>query len=772
MGLTEDQLRQIEEYNSESIKTLEDFMEAVRKTIGQYLGYKGTRGWLNALRELIQNALDELSDPNSFGTYIKIFYDAQNKEFEIMDNGRGIPFDDIERIYASEHTSKNYEKTESNYSSGTHGIGAKATNAVSSVFIATSYRNKKSRQVEFHNGTPVKQGKIINDKTGLQGTRVQCKPHECLGEIKLSCAQLIELIESIVPLYKIGTKVLFKGIELDGSQVERKIENIDGLMTYLVRKTDNPLIVPIVVTQDTGSMKVDIAFTWDGSQYTGDPDVDSFANYCPTIGGSHLDGFLNGIVSFFRSYMNNIYLVDVDKSKKKKDLRIIGNDIKTGLKGIVHGLHLYPTFTSQAKEFLSNEDIKVFLEQNIPKWLEEWTKKSPNDFKKLCKFFKDVAEIRMSSEAVREKIVNKYKANRITNMPEKFLPPNDWNSDQLELIIEEGDSAFGSYKNARYADTQGLFPIRGKFINALTNAWKKVKENEEVQALITIIGGGVGKSFDITRVRWRRIIIATDADIDGYHIRTLLMKFFLTYMPDLITSGKIFLAIPPLYGMPTKSGKIRYFTTMIEYINFVKSSFIKSNTISYGDGRHIAQTDLSKILYDNANYVDEMNKIAYAINPDFLEFILLHRNLDSQTLVKVLKQEYRFLESITETGNTRIIKALVNQKIQTVFLGPRFIQQCAKVIAYIDKGYQKFLVNGNLTGLYGLMNEFNKFKPSRIFRYKGLGEMNPEQLAESTLYPSATRRLMVYTVNELNSDIEEIRYLESNKQELLKSITV
>lgn len=750
MSVTEQELRQIEEY-SQQIKTIDDFMEAVRKTLGQYISYTGSKGWLNAGRELIQNMLDEMNDPNSFCTEGTVVFIEREQRFIVSDNGRGIPFGDIERVYSSPHTSKNYQKSAGCYSSGSHGVGAKVTNAVSSEFIVRSHILGQCTTVIFNNGTPVK---TKTSKTKLQGTQVECIPHACMENPTLKCEDVLSLLLSIVPLYKIGTVVKFHGLKMDDTEIHETIKNQDGLMTYLIRKTTDPLIQPVIREEDTGEIKVQIAFTYDATDLSGVPDISSFANYCPTLMGTHVDGFINGLCNYFRSYMNNIYLKTNTDSKKKKEIRVCNNDIKTGLKAVVHGLCLYPTFMGQAKEGISNKELREFLEKKVPEWLDEWSKTNPSDFGKLCKFYKSVAEIRMNADSAKEKYVERYKKNRLTNFPDKFLPPNNFRSTELELIIVEGDSAFGAYKNSRYAETQAMFPIRGKLINAFANTNKKVMENEEVQAILWLVDN----------INWKRVIFATDADIDGYHIRTLLMKLFLQKRPGMVSDGKIYIAVPPLYGLPIDKGKYRYFKDKLDYIRYVESDFIRKQDIRYHDGRPVSQSDLVKILYANEGYSEEMDKICYTTNPTFLEFVLRNRN--KKDLYSRLKKQYRFTEELEIQGDTTIVRALVNQQVQTVFLNSRFMDMCAKVLPFIDNNYIKFKVNGEQTGLYGLMRAFRDFSPP-VIRYKGLGEMNEDQLAESTLYPTPKRTLIQYTSHDLDQDIQKIRYLESNKHELL-----
>ena len=242
------------------------------------------------------------------------------------------------------------------------------------------------------------------------------------------------------------------------------------------------------------------------------------------------------------------------------------------------------------------------------------------------------------------------------------------------------------------------------------------------------------------------------------------MKLFLKKRPNIVSEGRIYIAVPPLYGLPLGKNKFRYFKDRFEYVKYVEDSFIKKVDIRYSDGRPVNQIDLVDILYANEGYVEAMDKLSYTTDPTFLEFVLRYHN--TKNFESRLKKEYRFTEDIEISGDTTIIRSLVNQRVQTVFLNNRFFSMCSEVLPYIEKGYNRFKVDGKPTGLYGLMKAFKDFSPV-VIRYKGLGEMNEDQLAESTLYPTNKRLLIQYNSQNLSDDIDQIRYLESHKQELL-----
>jgi len=484
-------------------------------------------------------------------------------------------------------------------------------------------------------------------------------------------------------------------------------------------------------------------------------------------GGTHVDGFTDALCRFFRDYMNKIYL----SNSKNKKLTIVNNDIKTGLKAIVAVSHLYPIFTGQAKETLGNEDMFYFVRNLMTETLDHWSKENSAELQRLCKYLKEIAEIRLKSDEGKIRLKDQYQSSALTGLPKKYIKPTG--RDNLELIIVEGDSAAGSIRNTRCAKRQGIFPIRGKIPNAFTTNKIKFLSNEEIAGIITIIGGGYGKSFDITKVKWLRVLLAADSDSDGQHIRALMLRFFILYLPELITAGKVFSAVPPLYGL--KIGKKhKYFTEKMDFVRYNQREFSKNNQISTLNNKTISVNEIIDLLFSNIDYVYEVEVISnrYSINPNLLELIMINRNKTVNELKKILKSNFRFIDLTTEK-NTVVIKGLIESKYQTVFLSGRLLSDSKNIIDHIDKNmYMFYRINGEVKSLYDLMKLFESSTPPNLTRFKGLGEMNPQQLADSTLHPDTDRTLIQYTIEDVKSEIETIQYLESNKGELIKDIKV
>lgn len=763
--VSKDMEKNIKEYANQ-IQTIDDFVEVVRKMPGMYIGRKGNPGFLNMIREIFQNSVDELEKKDSPCTWINIIYDERLHITTVEDNGRGIPFESIIRIFTSQHTSSNYTKKEGEFSSGLHGVGSKVTNALSEWFTVESYILGEARRVEFINGKPSKDGIIEIPNPGKQGTIVSFKPsYEAMGNITLSVDDVFGLICLILPLTKIGSKITFKGIYSDGREIVEEMVNVDGIITNLIMKTTNPLISPIILSKYTGMMTADLAFTYDSNDLIAES-ITAFSNFCPTLEGTHINGFLDGICQFFRNYMNKVYLA----GNKKNKLVITNADIKTGLKSIIAVKHLNPVFTGQAKEILSNEDMEPFVKKLVMDGLAEWSKSNPKDLQKLCKYYKEVAEIRVKSEEGKVKLSSKYESSSFTGLPKKFKEPQG--KKNLEFIITEGKSAFGSASNSRCKDRQGVYPIRGKLPNAFSTERTKFLNNEEVAGIITIVGGGYGRNFDLNKVPWEKVIFMTDADVDGYHIRQLLLRFFLLYMPEMIEDGRVYAALPPLYSIEGKNNSYIYLTDRMAYIEYVQKSFMKKNIIQTDRGKTISKIEMGKILFDNIDYTYHLETLAnkYALNYTLLETVLLNLNLDKKKFKSIIENKYRFIK-VEELNGVTVIKGLLDSQYETLILNQSFLNECSKIFEYFESNdFMYFMMNGQKITLYELMKTFENHAPSHLQRYKGLGEMNGKQLADSTLHPDSDRTLIQYTLESAKNEIEMIRYLESNKQELIKNV--
>lgn len=788
-NLTKEQIKSIENYGNE-IMSLETFVEAVREMPGMYIGHKGNRGFINMFREVLQNSIDELMRKNSPCDRIMVTYDENTSTIIIEDNGKGIPLGSIVRIFTKQHTSSNYKKELYNYTSGRHGVGAKVTNALSTKFIVESYVLGEARRVEFDEGIVWKKGDknnelVIPNKDNRQGTMVCFTPSfEIMGDIQCSFDDVLGLIRSLLPLTTIGSKIYFKAITLSGKEVNMTIVNTDGVLTYLIDNVLAPIIKPIMYDLDTGHMRASVAFTYDADNVTMTEQIVSFANFCPTDTkeSSHVKGFITGIRRYFVNYMNKIYLTNTTskaKNKKKKPLTVNESDIRNGLRAAIDVAHLNPNFTGQAKEVLSNDDMEVFVRDLTMESLDRWSKDNPKELQKLCKYFKEIAEIRSKVDEGKVKLSNQYQSAP-GGKPAKYTEPRLMGkakpSDKVkfELFLVEGDSAGGSAKNNRVNDTQGIFPLRGKILNCFKETEQRCLQNAEIAGMIDIIGGGYGKNFDINKVPWDKVIATPDADADGSHINALILRFVLRFCPGLIESGKFYTSVAPLFGM--KKGKETvYFTSRVDYVQFIQKEFSKKYKIStLKDGKPLTASQVVDLLYKNIDYTYELRKIGdrYKIEHKLLELYLFNRNESVATIGKLIKKEFRFME-IKSINETPTAEGIINDQYNTLFMNKRLIEDSARIIEIIDSNlYKDYRLNDIPSSIYDIMMAYEKSEPSSIERYKGLGQMEPDELGISTILPGdrGQRVLIRYTMEDAIKEINQIRALESDKSKLLENL--
>lgn len=459
----------------DEIKILESDVVAVRKLPDVYIGALGINGFLNMIREIVQNSLDEIIKGNTLIKEIIVSYDARNKVVIVEDFGQAIPLDLVSKVFSKLHSSSNYDKKPGSgkYSSGKNGMGGTITNFLSEYFIVESYRmDGTACKVEFKEGI-LKSEKKIKCPKDKHGLMVTFAPTAMMGNFILEPDAIYDLLWKMTNLCLPGTKIIFNSINTSGKKNKAVIENKNGIYEILYSIVNKRVIEPIHYIQDNGTMKVELLITYDLSNMDGDPSIIGFANMCPTSGGTHVNGVLDGIVRYFRNYMNKIYLAN------NKKLTINAQDIRTGLCMVVSSFHLTPLFQGQSKDILSTEEMEPYAREVTLKALEQWATTNPNDLQKVAKYLKEVCEIRTKQDKEKVKMSDKYTTSVISGYPAGYKKPNG-NKD-IEVLIFEGKSA--SPENARDKEHQGIIGVRGKMPNPFTTPTKKYFENEEVAGL-------------------------------------------------------------------------------------------------------------------------------------------------------------------------------------------------------------------------------------------------------------------------------------------------
>ena len=646
-------------------------------------------------------------------------------------------------------------------------MGGAITNFLSRSFISESYRlDGDARRVEFVDGILKKDVKI-KCPPNKHGLLVLFTPSDIMGEITVDPQQIEYMLWQQAHMYPIGTKIIYSFIDPVGGKHKVVLENKQGMYGMLSTICEKPLITPIYYSTDNGTRAFECLFTYDIKNMS-EPQIMSFANMCYTVatGSTQVKGFLDALCKYFRDYMNKIYLAN------NKKLQVITQDIKTGLRAIVACKELEnPLFTGQSKEIYSSTIMEGFSYTISYDAIDSWAKKNPQDLQKLAKYFKDVCEMRYKLDGEKIKLHDKFEKSIINRgLPPKYIKPNE--KGPFELFIVEGDSAMGGIRNNRWSAHQGVYPIKGKITNCFMCPPKKFFENPDVAGLFKIMGyDSYSKNFNPDHFLPSKIIITTDADADGYHIESLLLMMYLRYLPFVIEQGKLYAATPPLYSIPLGKGKMKFFANNIEYIEYVQNLFCKINTIANEDGKVLSKNEILRLLYKNIDYVKIITHLSniFAIDPYFLEFLLYHKDLSYNKLKSEVEKTFKYV-TVSKQGTTILMRGLVGSLFQTVFFDDRLLNECKPLIELIENDKYYYLNNNKCT-IYYIMKLFGETEPTGITRYKGLGELKPEHLAQTTILPGG-RTLHQYTTDNILRELKFIANIQSDKSEFIKGIKV
>jgi DNA gyrase subunit B/topoisomerase-4 subunit B len=530
-------------YTAKDITVLEG-LEPVRKRPGMYIGGVGSAGLHHLVWEILDNAIDEAM--NGFASNIRVTLHQDGSSITIEDDGRGIPVDKhpttkksaIEVIFTVLHAGGKFEHGNYKTAGGLHGVGASVVNALSKELIATVKRDGAQWEMRFKQGKPVGTLKKVGAARG-SGTTVYFHPDATIfPKIEFDPAVIRERLEVASYLHK-GVKVVF---EDETSKSRVVFEHTEGLVDYqkkiVADRGAKPVHeMPFVLSRDEG-LRLDLVLQWTEAT---DEHIRSYVNGIPTgSGGTHENGLRAGVGKAVRNFIDTHNL-------SPKGVTLTAEDIREGLIGVLSIFVQEPQFQGQTKDRLNNPELMSAVDGVVRPALEHWLNHNISVAEAIVARIILAARAREASRAAQAEVSRKSATSSRLNLPGKLSDCTNNHAESSELFIVEGDSAGGSAKQGRDRARQAILPLRGKVLNTESVSLAKVLENKELSDLVTALGCGLGQNFEITKLRYGKVIILADADSDGNHIATLLLTFIYRHLPQLIKNGRVFLAQPPLY---------------------------------------------------------------------------------------------------------------------------------------------------------------------------------------------------------------------------------
>lgn len=773
------------EYTSDSIKVLKG-LEAVRKRPGMYIGDTDDGSGLHhMIYEVVDNAIDEALAGHC--DLVKVTLN-KNGSVTVSDNGRGIPVDihEEEGISAAEvimtqlHAGGKFDQNSYKISGGLHGVGVSVVNALSDWLELRIWRNSKEHFVKFKNGESESPLKIVNENSDKKGTEVTFLPSAEIFKILEFNFTTVEHRLRELAFLNSGVKILL--VDERGEEA-KTVEffydgGVESYVEYINRsKVGLHKCICVKSGDDEKGITLDLGMQWNDSYHE---NILCFTNNIrQRDGGTHLSAFKAALTRVINGYSDKTGL------NKKSKYSLSGDDAREGLACVLSVKVPDPKFSSQTKDKLVSSEVRPVVESAVYAKLMEWFEENPSEAKAIIGKVIEAAGAREAARRARE-LTRRKSALEVSNLPGKLADCQEKDPALSELFIVEGDSAGGTAKQGRDRKSQAILPLRGKILNVERARFDKMLSSEQVGTLITALGAGIGKDFDPEKIRYHKIIIMTDADVDGSHIRTLLLTFFYRHMPALLEKGYLYIAQPPLYKIKRGSSETYLKNDQALRQHLINGSLKESYILLDGKEISLSESNMKNMIDNIVNFSDILDSTSKRFDKNITECLAINNLLNKESFAQDKKNDLTRALSCLNLGQKepdktdwevninddsieffRFVRGVKNSKIlylQQVespeFVGLNKLGNSLK--NYFDNPLTLIIKGNNYhislpTYFLKKLIETSQ-KGVSIQRFKGLGEMNAEQLWETTL-DHEKRSLLQVKVDDIDTAEEVISTL-------------
>ncbi|MFZ8945054.1 MAG: DNA topoisomerase (ATP-hydrolyzing) subunit B [Paracoccaceae bacterium] len=766
------------DYGADSIKVLKG-LEAVRKRPGMYIGDTDDGSGLHHMvYEVVDNGIDEALAGHADHVYVKIHSD---NSVSVADNGRGIPVDihEEEGVSAAEvimtqlHAGGKFDSNSYKVSGGLHGVGVSVVNALSVWLELRVWRNGKEHFARFEHGETTEHLRVTGDANGRKGTEVRfLGSTDTFSNLEYSFDTLEKRLRELAFLNS-GVKIILED-ERPAEPLRSELIYEGGVkefVKYLDRSKSSIMPEPIYMVGERDDIGVEVAMWWNDSYHE---NVLPFTNNIPQRdGGTHMAGFRGALTRTINNYAQSSGIA------KKEKVNFTGDDAREGLTCVLSVKVPDPKFSSQTKDKLVSSEVRPAVEGLVNEKLAEWFEENPAEAKVIVGKIIEAALAREAARKARE-LTRRKTALDVNYLAGKLKDCSEKDPAKAEVFLVEGDSAGGSAQTGRDRKTQAVLPLRGKILNVERARFDRMLGSQEIGNLVMALGTGIGRDeFDISKLRYHKIVIMTDADVDGAHIRTLLLTFFYRQMPQLIEGGYLYIAQPPLYKVSRGKSEV-YLKDQSALEDYLVEQGVEGAVLKLGSGAEIAGLDLARVVSEARQlkkvldafptyyprHILEQAAIAGAFVPGVVDADLQGTADKVAARLDIIALEYErgWQGRITQDHGIRLTRILRGVEEVRTLDGPMlrsgearktgsFTQSLQEVYgtpASLVRKDREQIIFGPLDLLNAIFKEGEK--GLTLQRYKGLGEMNPEQLWETTLDPDARTFLQVKIEDAAEAD--------------------